>query len=127
MIHTLRRWFIHRPARPIARSATLDGQRILAELHTLALWPIQDDPNLNGLIGNPLDHIGTSLRLAKHYGIELRGGITFGSCQAYLPEERHKKPAVNVSFGWLGDWMDRGEPCEAICCVLLSCRKLGLL
>jgi len=124
MIRALRRrimWHL-RPSTggPILlRSKTEQGGQVLERLVSEGLYTPEG-------WSNPLDHIGHALRLAKQHGIELAPGITNGSVRAYLPENRWKGgPTVN----WIpnGSWVDRQEPCEAICCCLLSCRQVGIL
>lgn len=104
---------------PVPKSRTADGQRILRQLIEEQLF------SSNGW-ANPIDNIGAALSFARAHGIELAPGITHGSCRAYLPKERWKaQPSVH--YIPLGDWIDRIDPCEAICLCALNCRELGIL
>lgn len=110
------------PAPPASETET--GRRLLAQLRQFNLWPVASDPNLRG-DSNPVDHMGTAFRLAKHYGIEVRGGITSVSCQAYLPEDRCKRGPDEHGLWW--NWIDRPDPREAICAALVNSKARGLL
>ena len=102
----------------LLRSETANGMQALATLHTEGFtW---DGP------GNPIDDIGTALRLAKQHGIEIGPGFTYASCRAQLPPERWKaQPAV--AYFPDGSWTDRATVQEAVVSCLLSCRSIGVL
>ena len=103
---------------PPPKSETDLGKRILEALRREGFQT--DGP------GNPMDHIGTALQLARETGITLVPGLSFGSCRAVLPRECWKG-LPKVSYIPLGDWIDRVDPCEAICLCALSCRNVGIL
>lgn len=115
---------LSRPKVEVVLSATPEGAARLEALRKLGYLEVLSPTTPS--FANPVDHIGTALRLAEAYGIRLTGGITYGNARAYLPTELWRVEA-NVDYMPKGDWVDRLTVQEAICDCILSCHQIGIL
>lgn len=115
--HTLRRmWAARNPE--LLPSETPDGQARVRRLEACGVeWRF---------IGNPIDHVGIALEVARDYGIVLGPGLSYGQICAALPPEKWRKQPL-VMYLPAGNWVNRSDVREAICDCLISCYAVGIL
>lgn len=115
--HTLRRMWEARKPLPLP-SETDEGRTRLRRLEACGVeWRFA---------GNPVDHIGIALEVAKDYGIEIRPGLTYADCRAILPPDKWRKQP-DIFYVPDGSWVVRGDVRAAICDCLISCHQVGIL
>lgn len=85
-------------------------------LDSLKSYGLYDDSR----VGNPVDDIGTSIRLANRIGIEFYGGLCFSTVKAAYPREKCLvEPESMILLGaelWKSHvWFEKADIKEAIC------------
>jgi len=92
-------------------------------------------------LGNPAEHVGTALELAKGYNITLHRGTCYGDCVADITKEHWLNPIhPDIKSGRFGTWFEDQSHDEikaiyayghdvqtAICQCLINARIAGVI